>query len=70
MGAAFSGSSFAVAAFSVAAFAFGDSAPVVTVTPEQPRYSASLASQTQHWQQLHEEDEVLLTVLQHFVMEA
>jgi len=57
-------------AFGVAWGAVAPSQPVVALPAEQPRYSASLASQAQHWQQLHEEDEILMTLLQHFVMEA
>lgn len=44
-------------------------AATTAVPAELPRYSQSLA-EIAFWQQVHEEDELLLTVLQHFVMEA
>lgn len=69
MGGGFSSASFAVAAFSVAAFAF-DAAPV-TVIPEPPKYYSvdNGAVQKAHRRQQLEEDEVILAIVQQFVME-
>jgi hypothetical protein len=68
----FSASSFAVTAFSVAAFAFDSVSPPVTVTPEPPRYYSvdNGAAQRAHRRQQLEEDEVILAIVQQFVMEA
>lgn len=54
-------------ALAVALHGFVDVRPVAA--PELPRYSQSLA-EIAFWKQIHEEDELLLSVLQHFVMEA
>jgi hypothetical protein len=67
----FSSSAFSVLAFSVAAFSFDAVTPPAAVTPEQPKYYSvdNGAAQRAHRRQQLEEDEVMLAVIQQFVLE-
>lgn len=56
-------------ALAVAMHGVVDVQPTVQTAPNAYYSTGEIASRA-HWQQLHEEDEILMTLLQHFVMEA
>ena len=66
----FSSSSFAVAAFSVAAFSFNTTPPAVVTPAETLKYyTVDNGAQIALRRQQLEEDEVILALIQQFVLE-
>lgn len=64
----FSATAFAIAAFSTAAFSF-DAAVTPNAPPDLAYYSVGDDIRKAHMRQLQEEDELLLAIIQQFVLE-